>query len=303
MSVSLHSRMINHARRCRPLAQRLKGICWDSLRALEPAQFFHRFKRPSTAMKLFSRRQLLSQATQTGGAMAIGSTLSGSADAQTQGDAKEPKRKLKIIVTGGHPGDPEYGCGGTIARYADLGHEVVLLYLNRGEWPPADEGASRVAEAKKACEILGAKPLYAGQINSKAIVDASHYEAFRKIIEAENPNAVFTHWPIDNHADHRAISMLAYDAWLKLEKKFAFYYYEVSSGEDTVQFAPSHYVDITKTEPRKRRACYAHASQTPDRYYALQEQVTRFRGIESGHRFAEGFIRHVQSPDFELPLG
>ena len=34
--------------------------------------------------------------------------------------------KLKVIVTGGHPGDPEYGCGGTIARYSDLGHEVVL---------------------------------------------------------------------------------------------------------------------------------------------------------------------------------
>ena len=23
------------------------------------------------------------------------------------------KRKLKVVVTGGHPGDPEYGCGGT----------------------------------------------------------------------------------------------------------------------------------------------------------------------------------------------
>ena len=55
--------------------------------------------------------------------------------------------------------------------------------------------------------------------------------------------------------------MLAYDAWLKLKKRFAFYYYEVSNGEDTIQFAPTHYVDISKTEPRKRRACYAHASQ------------------------------------------
>ena len=175
--------------------------------------------------------------------------------------------------------------------------------MNRGEWPPNDEGALRIAEAKKACVILGANPLYAGQVNSQAIVDAAHYEAFRKIIEAQNPDALFTHWPIDNHADHRAISMLAYDAWLKLKKKFAFYYYEVSNGEDTIQFAPTHYVDVTKTEPRKRQACYAHASQSPDRYYSLQEQITRLRGIESGHRHAEGFIRHVQSPDFELAAG
>jgi N-acetylglucosamine malate deacetylase 1 len=212
----------------------------------------------------------------------------------------ETGRKLKLIVTGGHPGDPEYGCGGTIARYTDLGHEAVLLYLNRGEWPPRDAGVSRVEEARKACEILKARPLYAGQFNSQAVVDKPHYEAFLKILEAERPDVVFTHWPIDNHADHRAISMLAYDAWLKMKKTFALYYYEVSNGEDTVQFAPTHYVDISGTEPQKRRACYAHASQTPDRYYALQEQVMRMRGIESGHKFAEAFIRHVQSPDFAL---
>ena len=208
------------------------------------------------------------------GAVVVGESPALAATPQADRPA-EAGRKLRVIVTGGHPGDPEYGCGGTIARYTDLGHEVVLLYLNKGEWPPRNEGLSRVAEAKKACEILKARPLYAGQFNSQAVVDAAHYEAFRKVLETEQPDAVFTHWPIDNHADHRAISMLVYDAWLKMEKRFALYYYEVSNGEDTVQFSPTHFVNITKTEPRKRLACYAHASQTPDRYYALQEQVTR----------------------------
>lgn len=213
-------------------------------------------------------------------------------------------RKLRIVVTGGHPGDPEYGCGGTVARYTEMGHEVVLLYLNRGD---TKETATRPAdplrgdEGKKACEILGARPAFAGQINAHAIVDEEHYRQFRVLLEAEKPDAVFTHWPIDNHADHRAISNLTYDAWLRLGKKFALYYYEVSNGEDTLQFAPTHYVDITKTESRKRQSCYAHASQTPDRYYALQELVTRMRGIESGFKQAEAYVRHIQSPDFPLP--
>jgi LmbE family N-acetylglucosaminyl deacetylase len=235
-------------------------------------------------MKSLSRRNLLGQA----GTLVVAAPLAGVPGEIT----KAPK----VIVTGGHPGDPEYGCGGTIARFADLGHEVVLLYLNRGEWPPGDAGDARVAEATKACALLKARPIYAGQHNSQAVVDAAHYEAFRKIVEAERPDAVFTHWPIDNHADHRAIAMLVYDAWLNLGKRFALYYYEVSNGEDTVQFAPTSYVDIAETEPRKRLACYAHASQKPDKYYALQEQVTRMRGIESGSRQAEGFVRHVQSP-------
>src|SRR5690242_21312713 len=68
-----------------------------------------------------------------------------------------------------------------------------------------------------------------------------------------------------------------------------------SNGEDTVQFAPTHYVDISSVEARKRASCYAHASQAPDKFYALQELVTRLRGIESGHKQAEGFIRDRKS--------
>ena len=212
--------------------------------------------------------------------------------------------KLKIIVAGGHPGDPEYGCGGTIARYASMGHDVILLYLNNGEWPAAMGGApaaTREAEAKKACEILGARPVYAGQLNGKAIVDPSHYEDYLKIIQTEQPNVVFTQWPLDNHADHRAIWALTYNAWVKMGRKFTLYYYEVSNGEDTVQFSPTHYVDITQTETRKHDACFAHASQTPDKYYTLQDAVARFRGIESGYKRAEAYILQMKSPYISLP--
>jgi LmbE family N-acetylglucosaminyl deacetylase len=221
--------------------------------------------------------------------------------------AGQPARKLKVVVAGGHPGDPEYGCGGVVARYTELGHEAVLLYLNRGdsgylEKPPVEDAAPmRMAEAEKACQILKARPAYAAQRNGRAVVDLAHYEEFRKILEAEQPDVIFTQWPVDNHADHRAVSILAYDAWLRLGKKAAFYYYEVSNGEDTLMFSPDQYVDITAAEPRKRAACYAHASQTPDRYYALQSQVMRFRGLEGGYQYAEAFVRHVHSRRNLLP--
>ncbi len=178
-------------------------------------------------MKSISRRALLGQTSLLGSARAVGLPLTATTDAARSDEPKDSRRKLKVIVTGGHPGDPEYGCEGTIARYTDLGHEVALLYLNRGEWPPSaapESGAARVAEATKACEILKARPLYAGQMNGRAVVDPAHYEAFMKLLEAQRPDMVFTHWPIDNHADHRAISMLTYDAWLKLGKGFALYY-------------------------------------------------------------------------------
>jgi LmbE family N-acetylglucosaminyl deacetylase len=40
---------------------------------------------------------------------------------------------VTVIVVSGHPGDAECGCGGTIAHLADLGHNVTVVYLNRGE--------------------------------------------------------------------------------------------------------------------------------------------------------------------------
>ena len=242
-------------------------------------------------MEPINRRNLLAQAYSLG-SLAV---------ATQNVDASS--RKLKVVVTGGHPGDPEYGCGGTVARYSDLGHEVVLLSLNEGAPAGKPRDGVRIGEAERACKILKAKALFAGQVDGESIVDRSHYEGFRKILEPLKPDVVFTHWPIDNHADHRAMSMLVYDAWLRLGKRFALYYYEVSNGEDTVQFSPTHYVDITSQEPRKRQACFAHVSQAPEKFYALQEQVTRMRGLERGCRHAESFIRHVQSPDFLLPLG
>jgi LmbE family N-acetylglucosaminyl deacetylase len=254
-----------------------------------------------------SRRKLLNYAAQS--AVVVGAAIPAlkASGQKSAANLKVPEHRLKVVVAGGHPGDPEYGCGGTILRYTDLGHEVVLLYLNRGDWgflkePLKEPGSDRVEEARQACGILKARPLYASQLNGKAVVDQSHSKEFQTILEAEKPDVLITQWPIDGHADHRAIFALVYDAWLRSGKKAALYFYEVSNGEDTLMFVPTHYVDITSVESRKRSACFAHASQTPDRYYDLQSLVTRFRGIEIGCSHAEGFIRHIHSREDLLPI-
>jgi LmbE family N-acetylglucosaminyl deacetylase len=217
--------------------------------------------------------------------------------------AEAPPSGLKVIVAGGHPGDPECGCAGTIARYTALGNEVVLLYLNRGEGYCGGAeltrcGAIRTAEALKACESLKARAVFAGQYDGRAIVDAAHYDAFARTLAAEKPDVVFTHWPIDRHRDHRAISMLTLDAWWQGGRKFALYYYEVA--EDTTMFSPAEYVDIS-AEARRRAACYAHVSQQPDKWYPKQVEITRARGAASGFAQAEGFVRHPESKPAMLP--
>jgi LmbE family N-acetylglucosaminyl deacetylase len=235
-----------------------------------------------------NRREMLA-----GAGLVAGSAV---AKASAEKFAGPADQRMKIVFTGGHPGDPEYGCGGTIARLTSLGHDVVLLYLNDGAWETSAQ--VRIAEAKKACEVLKARPVYANQANGHAIVDNAHYQDFQKILEGENPDGVFTHWMVDNHADHRAIANLTYEAWKQLKHKFALYYYEVSDGEDTNPFpAPTHYVDITDVADKKRAACYAHASQTPDMYFELQDTVARFRGLQAGTKTAEAYILQLGSPN------
>jgi LmbE family N-acetylglucosaminyl deacetylase len=257
-------------------------------------------------MKTIGRRELLVRtgkvAAGFGFALPFAGKLFG-AEAQTATQSLSG-RKLKIMVTGGHPGDPECGCGGTIARYTDLGHDVVLMYLNRGQAYCGDAsvkdcGAVRTAEAEKACGILKARAAFAGQYDGKAIVDAAHYDEIRKMFDAEKPDVLLAQWPIDRHRDHRALSNLVLDAWMESGKKSAFHYYGIA--EDTMMFTAMEFVDITAVEARKRAACFAHASQQPEKWYPLEEKLTRFRGTESGYAQAEGFAKHWESKGGLLP--
>src|SRR5438105_2887352 len=114
-------------------------------------------------METLSRRRLFGQA---GSALSVLATADSAAEAQNRPDGLPQASKPRVIVAGGHPGDPEYGCGGTVAQYVQQGSEVVLLYLNRGEGgiagkTGAEAAKVRTAEATEACRILGARALFA----------------------------------------------------------------------------------------------------------------------------------------------
>ncbi len=138
------------------------------------------------------------------------SLLAAEAVAQPSGS----KRSLHVVCVGAHPDDPESGCGGTLARYAAAGHRVTIVYLTRGEAgipgkTHVEAAAIRTAEAEAACRILGAKPVFAGQIDGATEVTPERTRAFTAMLLDDRPDVVLTHWPIDTHPDHQAASLLA----------------------------------------------------------------------------------------------
>ena len=215
--------------------------------------------------------------------------------------------KLKVVVVGAHPDDPETVVGGTMILFAQAGHEVVAAYLTRGEAgipdAPAHAAARiRTAEAEAACGMTGARPVFLGQIDGACEVTAARYDEVLRFLEAEAPDVVFTHWPVDTHRDHRACATLVYDAWLRLGKRFALYYGEAMSGQQTQNFAPTDYVDISAVVERKHAAAFVHVSQfIRETYEQHHGPMERFRGMEARCGYAEAFSHQVQSPRIPLP--
>ena len=226
--------------------------------------------------------------------------LPGLAQAQKSG-------ALKVVCVGGHPDDPESGCGGTLARYAEAGHRVTIIYLTRGEagirGKSHDEAADiRTAEAETACKILGAKPVFAGQIDGATELNKERLGSFVKLLSGEAPDIVLTHWPIDTHMDHQIAGLLSYRAYLALGRRFQLYFMEVDLGAQTMNFHPTDYVDITSVREKKKAALFAHVSQNGEGVYRSHHEIMEnFRGRESGVAAAEAFVR-LAGTDRGLPL-
>src|SRR5947209_6975024 len=107
-------------------------------------------------------------------------------------DPPPPGKPLRVVCVGAHPDDPESGCGGTLARYAAAGHRVTVIYLTRGEAgipgkAHAEAAAVRSAEAEAACKVMGARAVFAGQIDGAAEVNRARAEVLGKRIAAAEP--------------------------------------------------------------------------------------------------------------------
>ncbi|MBD0353051.1 MAG: PIG-L family deacetylase [Flavisolibacter sp.] len=207
------------------------------------------------------------------------------------------EKKLTVVCVGGHPDDPESGCGGTLSLYAQAGHSVSIVYLTRGEAGIQgknyqEAAAIRTKESEAACKIIGATPYFLGQTDGSTHFDKEAIKNLHELLQKIKPDILFTHWPIDTHPDHQVASLLSYQCWLRMKKSFPIYYFEVDSGFQTMHFSPTDYIDITPVAEQKKRALYQHTSQNPDDIYLNHHLIMqRFRGREINAGEAEAFVR------------
>src|SRR6476659_7236990 len=81
----------------------------------------------------FERREFVKSTSIGLGSLALSPLFTTANKTSQQNVETTSQKKLNIVCVGAHPGDPEFGCGGTMAKYSDTGNAVTFLYLTRGE--------------------------------------------------------------------------------------------------------------------------------------------------------------------------
>ncbi len=211
------------------------------------------------------------------------------------------EKKKKAVVIGAHPDDPESCCGGTMIMLRRAGWDVTCVYMTKGEAgiqgkSHEEAAAIRKQEAIEACKIMDVKPVFLTQIDGSSEVNKERYAEVKDLLDAEKPQLVFTHWPLDSHADHRVCYTLVFDAWRRLGYCFELYFFEAMYGVQSQQFYPTDWVDITPAAETKRKATFCHVSQEPESWVDQDHGAMEiFRGMEYRCGRAEGFVHMNRS--------
>lgn len=128
----------------------------------------------------------------------------------------ESGKKLHIIIIGAHPDDPDK-VGGTAYKWAQSGHEVLMVSVTNGDaghqsMKADDLAKRRREEAKKAGEVIGVKYITLDNHDGQLMPTYENRLQIIKLIREHKADLVIFPRPYDYHPDHRYTGVLVLDA-------------------------------------------------------------------------------------------
>ena len=222
---------------------------------------------------------------------------------------------MNILAIGAHPDDIETSCGGTLAKYAKMGHKVFTATATNGNIGSATLSMEEIAvirkeEARRAAAHIGAEYICLDYDDEMFFEDKAARLAFIDLVRYCKADIILTHNPEDYNPDHELTSKIINDIAVmipveKIKTKSPAYdkipiiaYFEPVNG---LGFVPTEYVNITDTMEIKMAMCREHKSQVSwmqDNYkdtmadkdfFENYYTIAKYRGIQCGVQYAEGF--------------
>jgi LmbE family N-acetylglucosaminyl deacetylase len=184
----------------------------------------------------------------------------------------------KVLVVVAHPDDEVLGVGGTLARHADEGDDVYVIFMSEGvssrtlpgqkrDWSP--DIKSREKMAYNSCNVLGIKIYKFLRHPNLRMRDCAVLDMVKEIEEAIlkiQPNIIYTHHFGDLNSDHTLTHEIVMTACRPTEgycvkKIFAFETPSSTAWASQIMAAPFHpncFVDISSYLKNKLKAlmCY-----------------------------------------------
>jgi LmbE family N-acetylglucosaminyl deacetylase len=223
------------------------------------------------------------------------------------------KRVMAIFA---HPDDPEFFCGGTLARWAAEGAQVVFVMATSGDKGSADPEmtherliAIREDEERNAAKALGVNEvIFLRYPDGELQPTLDLRRDLTRLIRLKQPDIVVTCDPTVfwygtdylNHPDHRAIGAAALEAvfptardrlnFIELERDEGLATHKVHQVYITGAGQPTIKVDVTDYIETKINALREHKSQISD-MEAMAERIRSARDPESPAEYP----RYVES--------
>jgi len=180
-------------------------------------------------------------------------------------------QRMNILAIGAHPDDIEYGCAGTLVKYADRGHRIHLMILTGGE-------------------IIGAQQVFwGGYRDTQLPLNKELIDKIEEVLVEVKPDLILVNYGDDTHQDHRVLTEATMSATRYVRNVL---FFEVPT---TQNFNPQVFVDISDTLERKFQVLKAHESQVMKTnienmsIVELARANATFRGIQGRIKFAEAF--------------
>lgn len=192
------------------------------------------------------------------------------------GAQQEQGKKLHILIIGAHPDDPD-GDGGSAYKWAQLGHDVLMVSVTNGDAGHQSIKAAELArirreEARKAGEVIGIRYITLDNHDGQLMPTYENRLQIIKIIREHKADLVIYPRPYDYHPDHRYTGILVNDAAymvtvptvlpevLFLEKNPVFLY-TADGFTHPEPFVPDVCIDIDDAIEKKMDMFHQHTSQ------------------------------------------
>ena len=234
--------------------------------------------------------------------------------------------RYRALVVTAHPDDLEFGCGGTIAAWADEGADVTICIVTDGATGTQDRtlmGAPlakiREQESRRAAKVLGATTVeWLGKPDGYVEYSLDLRRDIARAFRRHRPHRYVVMDPTPtiedrfvNHPDHRAVALASLDVTLTAGTTPGHFPELLDEGlepwrgrRSTARAVPAtgpRVADVTATIDRKIEALTCHASQVGDDFATIAEWIrTRARdeGARAGFDYGESFHIITQGPGF-----